>query len=136
MLILRNGELGGPLRSDATNTFEDVEVNTSFVSRQRDEGGPNEDVDDWIGDIAGEGGIFDFSGESRFAARTATMSKSALFKPGFWDKAVPITFLSAHKDPVGIETSILVPRYSLRPPLESLARRTASTGFLDFLIQN
>ena len=43
-------------------------------------------------------------------AKTAIIFKCSRFNDGFWANAVPITLRSAHSDPVGMLTSILVPR--------------------------
>ena len=50
--------------------------------------------------------------------------------------ADPITFLSAHKDPVGMLTSMFVPLYSFGLCPGFCTNNTASTGFLVFLNQN
>ena len=58
-----------------------------------------------------EGGALVTSGSSEGGgtAKTATIFKCSRFKLGFAASAVPITFLSAHNDPVGMLTSIFVP---------------------------
>ena len=50
-------------------------------------------------------------GSNGGTANTAIILRSCRFRFGFIAKALPIAFRSAHKDPVGIETSIFVPRY-------------------------
>ena len=68
---------------------------------------------------------------------TAMALRSCRFNAGLSANAVPITFRSAHKLPVGMLTSMLVPRYSLNcgspvPPLScgfgSCTASIAKTG--------
>mmetsp|Transcript_833 Transcript_833/g.2220 ORF Transcript_833/g.2220 Transcript_833/m.2220 type:complete len:353 (+) Transcript_833:254-1312(+) len=73
----------------------------------------------------------------RLTDSTATARRSSRFSVRSCARAVPMTFRSAQSDPVGMLTSMFVPRYRTGLPVPPLrTRSTARTTFRDLRIQN